>query len=130
MLHHGDMGISRQRGHGSKLTADDVSLRGGPKKGDGEMPKYVMLTRLTDEGAQTIKRNPERIKEVDSELSSMGVSVLEQYAVLGPYDFVNIVEAPDNLTVAKAALDLGARGSIRIQTLPAIPVDEFIAGLK
>jgi len=94
------------------------------------MPKYVMLTRLTDEGAQTIKRNPERIKEVDSELSSMGVSVLEQYAVLGPYDFVNIVEAPDNLTVAKAALDLGARGSIRIQTLPAIPVDEFIAGLK
>jgi len=94
------------------------------------MPRYVMLTRLTDEGAETIKRNPERIKEVDSELTAMGVTVIEQYAVLGPYDFVNIVEAPDNITVAKAALDLGARGSIRIQTLPAIPVDEFIAGLK
>jgi len=94
------------------------------------MPKYVMLTRLTDEGAETIKRNPDRIVEVDSELEAMGVKVLEQYAVLGAYDFVNIVEAPDNLTIAKAALELGARGSIRVQTLPAIPVEELIAALK
>ena len=94
------------------------------------MPRYVMLSRLTDEGASTIKKNPERIMEVDSELAAMGVTVIEQYAVLGPYDFVNIVEAPDNLTVAKAALDLGARGSVRIETLAAIPVDELIAGLK
>ena len=94
------------------------------------MPKYVMLTRLTDEGAETIKRNPDRIVEVDSELEAMGVKVLEQYAVLGAYDFVNIVEAPDNLTIAKAALELGARGSMRVQTLPAIPVEELIAALK
>lgn len=94
------------------------------------MPLYAMLSRLTDHGAKTIKENPNRILEVDQELTSMGVKVLNQYAVLGEYDFVSIVEAPDNLTVAKASLELGARGSVRIQTMPAMPVDELIAGIE
>lgn len=94
------------------------------------MPRYVMLTRLTDHGATTIKKHPDRILEVDGQLKEMGLTVLEQYAVLGRYDFVNIVEAPDDLTVAKVALELGSRGSLRIETLAAIPVDELIAGLK
>ena len=94
------------------------------------MPRYVMLTRLTDQGAETIKKNPERILEVDEELEEMGLLVLQQYAVLGQYDFVNIVEAPDDLTIAKIALELGSRGSLRIQTLPAIPVQELISGVK
>lgn len=94
------------------------------------MPLYVMLSRLTDHGAKTIKDNPERILEVDGQLKEMGLNVLQQYAVLGRYDFVNIVEAPDEMTVARIAIELASRGSIRIETLTAMSVDDLIASLK
>lgn len=94
------------------------------------MPTYILLSSLTDEGAKTIKRNPARIKEVNQEVEkTFGITVKEQYAVLGPYDFVSVVEAPDNLTVARVSAELASRGSIKIQTLTAIPIDDFIAGL-
>lgn len=93
------------------------------------MAIYIMLSTLTDEGAKTIKERPGRIKEVNREIEALGVKVKEQYAVLGPYDFVNIVEAPDNETVARVSIELGSRGSVKIQTLAAIPIDEFIAKL-
>jgi len=92
--------------------------------------KYVILSRLTDEGAETLKEKPERIKEVNQELERMGIRVLEQYAVFGEYDFVNIVEAEDNATVMKAMVELASRGTIRTVTMPAIPVDELIEKLK
>ena len=91
------------------------------------MTTYILLSNLTDEGAKTIKRNPGRIKEVDQELAQMGVTVMAQYATLGPYDFVNIVEAPDNETVARVSAELASRGSIKILTMAAIPIDDFIA---
>lgn len=94
------------------------------------MPKYVMLSRLTDHGAKTLKDHAERILEVDDELEQMGLKVLQQYAVLGRYDFVNIVEAPDDTTVAKIAVNLASRGSIRIETLAAMDVADLIAALK
>ena len=90
------------------------------------MATFILLSNLTDEGAQTIKEEPERIREVNRELEAMGVKVMSQWAVLGPYDFVNVVEAPDNLTIARVSADLSARGTIRIMTLAAIPIDEFI----
>ena len=93
------------------------------------MATFIMLSTLTDDGAETIKENPERIMAVNAELAGMGVTVLSQYAVLGPYDFVNVVEAPDLLTIARVSAELSSRGTVRIMTLPAIPVDEFIAGL-
>ncbi|MGQ9611178.1 MAG: GYD domain-containing protein [bacterium] len=94
------------------------------------MAYYIMLSTLTDEGAKTIKKNPERIKEVDAEVEAMGVKILAQYAVLGPYDFVNILEAPDNETITKVSVELSSRGSIKIMTMAAIPIDEFIKSLK
>jgi len=94
------------------------------------MATFVLLSSLTDEGAKTIKQNPGRIKEVNRELEQMGVRVLNQWAVLGPYDFVNVVEAPDNTAVARVSAELASRGTIRITTLAAIPIDDFIAGLK
>lgn len=94
------------------------------------MATFILLSTLTDEGAQTIKEEPERIREVNLELESMGVKVLEQWAVLGPFDFVNVVEAPDNLTIARVSANLAARGSVRIMTLAAIPIDEFIEGSR
>lgn len=92
--------------------------------------KYVILSRLTDEGAETLKEKPERIKEVNQELERMGIKVLEQYAVFGEYDFVNVVEAEDNAAVMKAMVELASRGTIRTVTMPAIPVDELIEKLK
>lgn len=94
------------------------------------MPLYVMLTRLTDHGAKTIRENPGRILEVDSELGDMGLRVLQQYAVLGRYDFVNIVEAPDDAAIGRISIELASRGSIRIETLRAMPVEDFISGLE
>lgn len=94
------------------------------------MPYYILLSNLTDEGWKTIRERPERIKEVNKELEAFGVRVIRQYAVLGPYDFVNIVEAPNNETVAKVSIELGSRGTIKIMSMAAIPVDEFIAAVK
>lgn len=89
-----------------------------------------MLTKLTDDGRKTVKERPERIKEVNKELEQMGVKVLHQYAVLGPYDFVNVLEAPDNDAIARASVEMGSRGTVEIMTLPAIPVDEFIEMMR
>lgn len=94
------------------------------------MPLYILLSRLTDEGWKTIKSKPERIKEVNKELEAFGVKVLKQYATLGTHDFVNIVEAPDNKTIAKVSIELGSRGTIQISSLPAIPIDEFIGSIS
>ncbi len=94
------------------------------------MATFILLSSLTDDGAQTVKAEPERIRAVNQELERMGVHVVSQWAVLGPYDFVNVVEAPDNLTIARVSAVLASRGSVRIMTLPAIPIDEFIAGLR
>jgi len=94
------------------------------------MPLFIVLSKLTDEGSKTVKIKPERIREVNQELEEMGVKVMEQYVVLGEYDFVNIVEAPDIETVMKAMLELNSRGTIRTETLPALKVDDFIEALK
>ncbi len=94
------------------------------------MPKYILLSTLTDEGRKTVKEKPERIKEVSREIEALGVKVLSQYAVLGPYDFVNIVEASDNMAVACVSLELGSRGTVQIMSMPAVPLEEFIAAVK
>jgi uncharacterized protein with GYD domain len=89
------------------------------------MAVYVMLTTLTDEGRKTIKQKPDRLKEVNREVEAMGVKILAQYALLGPYDFVNILEAPDNKAIAKVALELGSRGTLQTLTMAAMTVDEM-----
>ena len=93
------------------------------------MPTYVMLTQLTPEGVQTVKNNPSRIKEVNKEVESLGASVKAQWATLGQYDFVNIVEAPDEATMTRVSMELGSRGTARYESLAAIPIDDFIAQL-
>ncbi len=94
------------------------------------MATYIMLSNLTDEGRKTVKERPERIKEVNKEIESYGAKVIDQYAVLGMYDFVNILEAPDNETILKVSVELGSRGTIHLTSLPAISVDDFIKGIK
>ena len=94
------------------------------------MPTYILLSKLTDEGWKTVREKPERIKEVNRELEAMGVKVVHQYATLGSYDFVNIVEASDNKTIARVSIEMGSRGTIQIMSMPAIPIDEFITAIK
>jgi len=94
------------------------------------MAVYVMLTNLTDEGRKTLKNNPQRIKEVNKEVEEMGGKILAQYATLGPYDFVNIIETVGNTTISKIALELGSRGTLQTMTMAAIPVDELIRATK
>ncbi len=93
------------------------------------MATYVMLTTLTDEGRKTIKQNPQRIKEVNKEVESLGVKIVAQYALLGPYDFVNILEAPDNIAISRVAMELGSRGTLQTMTLAAMTLDEFVGNL-
>lgn len=95
------------------------------------MGYYVILSTLTDEGRETVKKHPERILEVNREIEEkLGVKVLQQYAVLGPYDFVNIVEAKDNASIARMSVELGSRGTVQLMSMPAIPVEEFVKMLK
>ena len=93
------------------------------------MPTYILLTTLTSEGVATLKNNPGRIREVNKEVEQLGATVTAQWATLGQYDFVNVVEAPDEQTIARVSLELGSRGTGRYQTLTAIPIDDFIASL-
>ena len=93
------------------------------------MPTYVMLSTLTPEGVSTIKNNPSRIREVNKEVEQLGASVKAQWAVLGRYDFVNVIEAPDEQTMARVSLELGSRGTARYESLVAIPVEDFISSL-
>jgi uncharacterized protein with GYD domain len=88
-----------------------------------------MLSRLSPEGVQTIKNNPSRIKEVNREVEQLGASVKAQWATLGQFDFVNVVEAPDEKTMSRVSLELGSRGTAKYETLVAIPIDDFIGGL-
>jgi uncharacterized protein with GYD domain len=94
------------------------------------MPTYILLSNLTDEGAKALKAKPKRLQEVNKEIERFGAKVTAQYAVLGPYDFVSIVECPDNETIARVSVELSSRGSVHLLTLPAVPVANFVRNLK
>ena len=93
------------------------------------MPTFVMLTNLTPDGVKTLKNNPSRVQEVNREVEQLGVKVVDQWAVLGQYDFISIVEAPDAATMAKVSVELGSRGTMSSQTLEAISAEEFAGSL-
>jgi len=93
------------------------------------MPTFVMLTNLTAEGVRTMKNNPSRVKEVNREVEQIGAKVIDQYATLGQYDFITIIEAPDAKTMAKVSVELGSRGTMKSQTLSAMSADELTEAL-
>ncbi|MBD0330964.1 MAG: GYD domain-containing protein [Thermoleophilia bacterium] len=94
------------------------------------MPIYLLLSNLTPQGVQTLKSNPDRLRQVNSDVEELGARVVHQWVTLGPYDFVNVVEAPDNETIARVAFNLEARGSTSIQTLSALTVDDFLGAIQ
>ncbi len=91
--------------------------------------KFVMLSTLGPDGHARLRNSPERLREVNADVEAMGVKVLDQYALLGQWDFLNILEAPDELTMAKVATTLASRGTLKTLTIPAIEVEDFIAAL-
>jgi uncharacterized protein with GYD domain len=94
------------------------------------VPTFILLSTLSPNGVSTLKHNPARLQEVNREIEQMGAKVVQQWAVLGPYDFVNVVEAPDERVIARVSIERAARGTAHFQTLTAIPVDEFLSLLK
>ena len=94
------------------------------------MPTFILLSRLSTQGVQTLKSNPDRLREVNKDVEELGAKILHQWATLGEWDFVNIVEAPDVQTIARVSVSLGARGSTKIETLPALSIDEIITALE
>lgn len=94
------------------------------------MSRYIIISNLTDEGAKTLKKNPGRVKEVNTELKNMGVEVIDQYAVLGNFDFLSIVEADDETKITKAIVEIASRGSIKTVTYKVMEIDDFIKALK
>ncbi len=93
------------------------------------MPTYILLSTLTAQGVQTLKSNPDRLREVNRDVEELGARVLHQWATLGPFDFVNVVEAPDAEAIARVSVALGARGSAKLQTLSALSIDEFLGAV-
>lgn len=93
------------------------------------VPTFVLLSRLTPEGRRTLREKPERIDEVNEEIGYLGCKIVRQYAVLGPYDFVTVIEAPDNETVTQLSLALGSRGTLEIESLAAAPMGDFLRRL-
>ncbi len=94
------------------------------------MPTYVMLTTLGPDGWATVREHPERIRQVTAEVEAMGLKVVAQYGLLGQWDFLNIIEAPDDTAIANAAISLAARGTMRTMTLPAVAIDDLVARLS
>jgi uncharacterized protein with GYD domain len=94
------------------------------------MPTYILVSNLTAQGVQTLRANPERLREVNRDVEELGAKVVHQWATLGPFDFVNVVEAPDAATVAKVSVALGARGSAKLQTLTALDIEEFLGAIS
>ncbi len=94
------------------------------------MPTYILLTTLTAQGVQTLKSNPDRLRAVNQDVEELGARVLHQWATLGEFDFVTVVDAPDLETIAKVSVALGARGSAKLESLPLVPVDDFLAALE
>ncbi len=93
------------------------------------MPTFLMLSRLTSKGVQTLNANPERLKEVNKDVEELGAKVLHQWACLGPFDFVNIVEAPDAATVARVSVRLAARGSAKLESYELIEIDSMLESI-
>ena len=94
------------------------------------MPTYILLSTLTPDGSRTLHGDPDRLDEVNQEITDFGCEVVAQYAVLGSYDFVTVIQAPDNETVAHLSVDLGSRGTVKIVTLPALTMAELRKKLK
>jgi uncharacterized protein with GYD domain len=130
MLGHGRMITALADGRAARdcTARPKVKERGLPAQDTSrgeDMATFVMLTNLTPEGVQTLKNNPSRIQEVNKEVEQLGVTVKDQWSTLGQYDFITIVEAPDEKTMAKVSVELGSRGTMSSQTLAAIPAEEF-----
>jgi uncharacterized protein with GYD domain len=118
-------GYARHNNSRSDRVEDDPH----PPTRRKHVPTYIMLSILTPEGVQTIKNNPKRIREVNREVEQLGATVKAQWATLGQFDFVNVVEAPDEKTISRVSLELGSRGTARYETLVAIPIDDFIGAI-
>jgi uncharacterized protein with GYD domain len=90
------------------------------------MPKYLMLSTLNEQGLQTLRANPDRLREVNKDVEELGAKVLHQWFILGPHDFVNIIEAESSSVIAEVSIALGARGSVHTESYEMLDVDDLL----
>src|SRR5437016_7104814 len=124
------LGISASASSRANAGISSVVSRSASAQEGAAMATYVLLTKVTSSGVKTIQGNPRRIKEVNREIEALGCRIVAQYATLGRYDFVNIVEAKDNETIARVSVNLGARGTVQIETRAAVPVETLIRAVS
>ena len=93
------------------------------------MPTFMMLSILGPDGFATVRENPTRIRAVNDEVEAMGARVVHQYALLGQWDFMTVIEAPDDRTMIRITSTLAARGTLKTHTLGAIPIEDYIEAL-
>jgi uncharacterized protein with GYD domain len=91
---------------------------------------YILLSTMTAEGSRRLHTEPDRLNQVNEELQEVGCKVVAQYATMGPYDFVTVIDAPDNESAALLSADMSSRGTVRIVSMPAFPVADFLGRLK
>ena len=113
---------------GRRRATERVARRAVPRR--ALLPLYIMLSTLSESGRKVLRRRPGWIRKVNLDVRRMGARVVSQYALLGPYDFLTIVEAPDNAAISRVSVELGARGGAAGMTMAAIPLDEFIGRLE
>ena len=94
------------------------------------MRTYLLLSTLSPQGLQTLATTPERLLEVNREIERLGGRVVKQWALLGAYDFLSVVEAEDATVIARITMELASRGSASFETLPALTVEELIETLR
>ena len=89
------------------------------------MATYFMLFNYTQQGVQNVKESPARIEAAKKLLRDMGAEVKASYLMMGRYDTIFIVEAPNDETAAKGALAISSKGNVRSETLRAFTEDEY-----
>ena len=104
----------------------ESALEPAPVGGYDTVATYILLGKLTDEGRKTVNERPMRIEEVNQEVEGFGAKVIAQYATLGPYDFVTVIQAPDNETIARVSIEFGSRGTLELMSMPAFDTNIFV----
>jgi len=89
------------------------------------MATYIMLITLTPEGRAAAREEADYLLALEDKIAAPGVNMMGVYAVLGRFDYVTIVEAPDNESIARFSLDLGVEAGVHIETLPVIPASRL-----
>ena len=94
------------------------------------MATFIRLVSMTEQGVKNILKFSEQVAEAKKILEANNARFIEVYATLGRYDFVAIIDAPDEKAIAKVSALIASQGNFRAETLPAVPLEEFTKAIE